>query len=381
MAAQLFYLPFRPAIDANGLTVPGAQLFFYETGTTTKRPIYSDDALTVELTNPVEANAAGVWPSIYLDEAIVYRCVLKDAAGVTLDDQDPYLADVADDLTSALTSVANAAAASASSASASAVAASDDADDARAAAIVAQAFTGPLYGDTATGLAATVDGEGFAVDEFDGTASVYLNQLGVATFIRPIIIDPSNPGTAALIGTTGGNLQSVLDGMGPSGGTVLSVDISGGSTGLTASGGPITTSGTITLAGTLAVANGGTGSTSAANARTALSAAARSQTTEQISGFIASPTNKTYRIALKMAHGGTITETTTRSASGTCTATFAINTTPLGGTANSVSSTEQSQAHASANVFAAGDDIELVVSANSSCADMSFTIVYTRVLA
>ena len=44
-------------------------------------------------------------------------------------------------------------------------------------------------------------------------------------------------------------------------GTVTSVDASGGTTGLTFSGGPITTSGTLTLAGTLAVANGGTGVT------------------------------------------------------------------------------------------------------------------------
>lgn len=51
------------------------------------------------------------------------------------------------------------------------------------------------------------------------------------------------------------------------GGTVTSVDVSGGLTGLTTSGGPITGSGTITLAGTLAVANGGTGATSALNAR------------------------------------------------------------------------------------------------------------------
>lgn len=42
-------------------------------------------------------------------------------------------------------------------------------------------------------------------------------------------------------------------------GTVTSVAVSGGTTGLTTSGGPITTTGTITLAGTLAVANGGTG--------------------------------------------------------------------------------------------------------------------------
>jgi hypothetical protein len=44
-------------------------------------------------------------------------------------------------------------------------------------------------------------------------------------------------------------------------GTVSSVAVSGGTTGLTTSGGPITTTGTITLAGTLAVANGGTGVT------------------------------------------------------------------------------------------------------------------------
>lgn len=43
-------------------------------------------------------------------------------------------------------------------------------------------------------------------------------------------------------------------------GSVTSVGVSGGTTGLTTSGGPVTTSGTITLAGTLAVANGGTGS-------------------------------------------------------------------------------------------------------------------------
>ena len=49
-------------------------------------------------------------------------------------------------------------------------------------------------------------------------------------------------------------------------GSVTSVDASGGTTGLTFSGGPITSSGTLTLGGTLAVANGGTNSTSTATA-------------------------------------------------------------------------------------------------------------------
>lgn len=53
-------------------------------------------------------------------------------------------------------------------------------------------------------------------------------------------------------------------------GTVTSVALSGGTTGLTVSGSPITTSGTITLAGTLALVNGGTGATTASGARTAL---------------------------------------------------------------------------------------------------------------
>ena len=44
-------------------------------------------------------------------------------------------------------------------------------------------------------------------------------------------------------------------------GTVTSVDVSGGTTGLSFTGGPITTSGTITLGGTLAIANGGTNGT------------------------------------------------------------------------------------------------------------------------
>ena len=55
-----------------------------------------------------------------------------------------------------------------------------------------------------------------------------------------------------------------------SGGSVTSVDVSGGTTGLTTSGGPVTTSGTITLAGTLDVDNGGTGATTASGARTNL---------------------------------------------------------------------------------------------------------------
>jgi len=58
------------------------------------------------------------------------------------------------------------------------------------------------------------------------------------------------------------------------GGTVQSVNVSGGTTGLAFAGGPITTSGTITAGGTLGVANGGTGAVTATAARVSLAAAA-----------------------------------------------------------------------------------------------------------
>jgi hypothetical protein len=103
-------------------------------------------------------------------------------------------------------------------------------------------------------------------------------------------------------------------------------------------------------------------------------------TTECIAGYIATVANKTYKIVVKIPHGATITEATTISESGTCTATFKINTTALGGTANSVSTTETSQSHASANVASAGDDIQLTVSSNSTCLGLSFSLKYTRTL-
>lgn len=62
----------------------------------------------------------------------------------------------------------------------------------------------------------------------------------------------------------------VTVGAGGGSGTVTSVDVSGGTTGLSFSGGPVTTSGTITASGTLAIANGGTGATTANAALNAL---------------------------------------------------------------------------------------------------------------
>ena len=72
-----------------------------------------------------------------------------------------------------------------------------------------------------------------------------------------------NTGAAAEV-TVGSGLTysaGTLIATGDGTGTVTSVNVSGGTTGVTFSGGPVTTSGTITMGGTLAVANGGTGVT------------------------------------------------------------------------------------------------------------------------
>jgi hypothetical protein len=80
-----------------------------------------------------------------------------------------------------------------------------------------------------------------------------------------------------------GRITSASNGSGGSG-TVTSVAVSGGTTGLTTSGGPITTSGTITLAGTLAVANGGTGVTTSTGSGASVLGTSPSLTTPTIGG-------------------------------------------------------------------------------------------------
>jgi hypothetical protein len=102
--------------------------------------------------------------------------------------------------------------------------------------------------------------------------------------------------------------------------------------------------------------------------------------TDGIAGYIGTVANTDYRIAIQMPFAGTILSTTTQSVSGTCTATFKINTTALGGTANSVSSSEQEQTHSGSNTFSAGDNLVMTTSSNSSCLGLSFMVKFTRSL-
>lgn len=71
-----------PIADVGAGITPssGAQLFFYETGTTTPKDTYSDSAGTIPNANPVVANSLGQFPDIFITGT--YKVVLKNSAGV-----------------------------------------------------------------------------------------------------------------------------------------------------------------------------------------------------------------------------------------------------------------------------------------------------------
>lgn len=71
-----FILPFADV--GSGISpASGAKLFFFESGTSTKKDTFSDEALTVANSNPVVANARGVFPDIWLLSGN-YKVVLKN---------------------------------------------------------------------------------------------------------------------------------------------------------------------------------------------------------------------------------------------------------------------------------------------------------------
>jgi hypothetical protein len=118
-------------------------------------------------------------------------------------------------------------------------------------------------GDNLTGI--TID----LATSTTGTLAVTSGGTGQTSYTDGQLLIGNTTGNTLVKATlTAGTGISITNGTGSitvaatNNGTVTSVDVSGGTTGLTTSGGPITGSGTITIAGTLAVANGGTGITS-----------------------------------------------------------------------------------------------------------------------
>lgn len=80
-------------------------------------------------------------------------------------------------------------------------------------AATAESAAGPTYPSTAAGLAATVEGQSFAVDNGDGTVTIYLNDGGVASEQRTLATTEAlaGPDGAKRVGNAdGGTVQDAL---------------------------------------------------------------------------------------------------------------------------------------------------------------------------
>lgn len=77
---QRYYTPEPFEIDANGVPLAAAQLFFFATGTNTPQATYSDVGLTTPNANPVIADANGRFGAIWLLTTNAYAVQLWTAA-------------------------------------------------------------------------------------------------------------------------------------------------------------------------------------------------------------------------------------------------------------------------------------------------------------
>jgi hypothetical protein len=148
-------------------------------------------------------------------------------------------------------------------------------------------FSGAGTGLTGTAASLSIGGTAALATAVAGGAAneiVYQTGAGVSAFATAPTVD----GTILSWTSAGGFAWASPGGTG----TVTSVSGSGGTTGLTLTGGPITSSGTLTLGGTLGIANGGTGQVTAAAAFQALSPIA-AQGDLIVGGLSGVPTNLT----------------------------------------------------------------------------------------
>jgi hypothetical protein len=81
-AGRIVIEGFMPALDLNGSPVPGAKLTFFNNRTTTLASIFTDYELSVPHANPVIADAAGQFDSIFADASNLYTITITDGNNV-----------------------------------------------------------------------------------------------------------------------------------------------------------------------------------------------------------------------------------------------------------------------------------------------------------
>ena len=95
----------KPRFFITGTNRPlaGGLMYTYKAGTTDPATTYSDDAGT-ENTNPIQLDSDGQC-DLYLDDSVIYRIILKNAAGVTQFDKD-RVASIGSNLVQSFNSIA-----------------------------------------------------------------------------------------------------------------------------------------------------------------------------------------------------------------------------------------------------------------------------------
>jgi hypothetical protein len=113
---------------------------------------------------------------------------------------------------------------------------------------------------------------------------------------------------------------------------------------------------------------------------TAVEADVTSLADDSRGAFVEIVDNKDYTIWQRIPFAGTITRTVTKASTGTCTLTVKISANAVGGSAHSVTSSQESILRTTSNTFAAGDDLVLTVASNSACENLAVSVDYTRTL-
>jgi hypothetical protein len=88
MATILSFLSGRQITNINGAPQAGAKLYHYQAGTTNNLTVYSNQAGTTPHAQPVECDAGGFVPLIYVGSDSDWKVVVENAAGATLQTYD-----------------------------------------------------------------------------------------------------------------------------------------------------------------------------------------------------------------------------------------------------------------------------------------------------
>jgi hypothetical protein len=185
-----------------------------------------------------------------------------------------------------------------------------------------------------------------------------------------------NTGAIDIIGGGGGGTSGTSGTSGTGGGG------GGGTSGTSGTSGTGGTSGTSGAAGTSGTS--GTDGTSGTSGISGVNGTSGSSGTSAPTAFewqvllYGTISNTQYKIATDMSFGGTITQVSAISTSGTGTMAVLIDSTPLGGTANAVSSVQSTQNHSTSNVFVATNSLSLSFSSTASLNNVTVKILYSR---